>query len=74
MHPSTIHDERYRGAIVNMSDVHWIGIVKHDDSFWYVDRMETQRKLKTGYMETLWHKHPLTFVVVSSDYVLPERQ
>ena len=74
LHPTTIHDDRCRGAIVNINNAHWTAIVKHADLFWYVDSCTRPRRMMAGDMESLLHQHPSTFAVVSSEYEVPEMQ
>ena len=74
LHPTTIHDARCRGAVVNIHNVHWTAIVKHGDEFWYVDSCGSPKRMMMGDFEVLLQQHPSTFAVVSSDYELPEMQ
>ena len=74
LHPTTIHDEQCRGAVVNIHNAHWTAVVKHEDHFWYVDSCDRRKQMMMGDMEALLQRHPATFAVVSSDYELPEMQ
>ncbi len=61
-----MYDAKCKGAVVNMDNWHWVGLIYHQESVWWVDnRFEPEALTAEQYRQKL-HRFPNTYPVIEA--------